>query len=183
MNTNNSFNGNFKGLKLFPEEEILCVQRQHWLVLLGPSIIIGFFFLIIGSSVFSIFSFGYIWENLVLLLVILLTMALTSLLLMLAIFTFMYWYYQFYVITDKRLIHIHFFRIGGFHIDEVFHNQTNPLEIDRQPENFLFDFLGIEDIYVYFHRAERPEPFIFKMPRDPNSIEEILEECCMIEKE
>ena len=77
---------------------------------------------------------------------------------------------------------MHFFRVGGFHLDEVFHDQTNPLEIDRHPQNFLLDLFGIEDLYVYFHRLERPEPFVFKTPANHLRIGELLESHCLRER-
>ena len=107
---------------------------------------------------------------------LLLSLALLSLLSTFAVYTFMRWFYQFYIITSKRLIHIHYFRVGGFHLDEVFYLQTKPTEVERHPQNFLLDFLGIEDVFVFFKNLERTVPFTFNMPPDSGKIEKLLEE-------
>ncbi len=165
----------FSGLKLFPGEEILNIQREHWVAVFIPLLLIISGILGI-ASLLSFYGFSKYTQQMELLVIsIALAAIAASFLLSLATHIYLFWYYQFYIITSKRLVHVHFFRIGGFHLDEVFHEQTSPLEIDRNPQNFILDFLGIEDIYVYFHRYERPEPFIFKMPQDVNIIEDILE--------
>lgn len=167
----------FKGIKLFPEEEILDIQRQHVIALILPlSIVILFIFIIIGIVAGAFYYSKYIGELIIAVSAVLFAAVSVTFLLAFSIYIFMQWYYQFYIFTNKRLIHVHFFRIGGFHLDEILHERTEPLEIDREPQNFILDFLGIEDVYVYFHRFERPEPFIFKMPSDSARIEELLED-------
>lgn len=164
----------YEFFKLFPDEKILCTQRQHWIVLLSP-IITGIIVLLI-----TLVAAGFLSSQKIILvpssLVLILVLTVLSFLIILGTFVFMYWYYQFYIITNKRIFHIHFFRIGGFHSDEVFLDISPEREIDRKPPNIFYDLLGIEDVYVYFHRAERPEPFIFKTPSNAEKIEVLLEE-------
>lgn len=165
----------FTGLKLFPAEEILDVQREHWLIVV---ITLVFIFLLMVSILISLpilLTGAFFDQRAILITVLFFSILVISSLLNLAIYSFLQWYYQFYIITTKRMAHIHYFRFGGFHLDEVFHRQTSPSEIHKHPENFLFDFLNIEDVYVYFKRLERPEPFIFKVPQDADVIEELLE--------
>lgn len=165
----------FTGLKLFPSEQILDVQREHWLIIAVPiGLIFSLIFLII-ITLPVLFAGNFLEQKIIFILAVFLSILAISLLLNLATYSFLQWFYQFYIITTKRMAHIHYFRFGGFHLDEVFHRQTNPSEIDKSPENFLFDFLGIEDVYVYFKRLERPEPFVFKVPQDADVIEELLE--------
>lgn len=163
------------GIKLFPHEQVLEVQRKHKITLLFP-FFIDAIFIIIAIVLTAIFvnslyqsALTYLWIALPII-----AMSL-SFIQIFAAYTFLHWFYQFYVVTNKRLIHVCFFRIGGFHLDEVFHEQANPLEIDSRPQNFIMDLLGIEDLFVYFSRFERPEPFIFKSPQNHTKIEEILE--------
>lgn len=164
----------FTGIKLFPSEQILDVQREHWLIVAIPiSLSLGFIVTILVSLSFVTTKVDLGKD--ILALVTLLTVAVTSFFINLAVYAFMQWFYQFYIITNKRIAHIHYFRFGGFHLDEVFHQQVNPLEIDKNPPNFFFDFLGIEDIYVYFKKMDRPEPFIFKVPQNAEVIAELLE--------
>lgn len=170
------YNKDFKGIQFFPEEEVLDVQRPHVITLIIPlSAIVFFIFLTVGF-VFSLFYFQEVQGTVYVVFLLPLVAAVLSMLSMFAIYLFMRWFYQFYIITSKRLIHIHYFRIGGFHLDEVFYLQTKPTEVERQPQNFFFDFLGIEDISVYFKNLERTIPFVFNAPPDSNKIEALLEE-------
>lgn len=165
----------FTGLKLFPSEQILDVQREHWLIVAAPLLFISLLMFLILSSLPILLAGNFLDQKIYVVIAIFFSVVVFSFLLNLAIYSFLQWYYQFYIITTKRIAHIHYFRFGGFHLDEVFHRQTSPSEIHKNPENFLFDFLGIEDVYVYFKRLERPEPFIFKVPQDADVIEELLE--------
>lgn len=177
MNANQSFDGEFKGLKLFPGEDVLDIQRQHKIGLLIPLIGIIFSIVLIALFVLSLIYYSKDLQGFIIFVPALTASAAAlSFLFALAIYVFMHWFYQFYIITNKRLVHVHLFHIGGFHLDEVLHEKTDPLEIDREPKNFLLDFLGIEDVYVYFHRFERPEPFVFETPENSKRIEELLEE-------
>lgn len=173
---------NFSGIKLFPDEEILNVQRQHWIVVFFPLVLIFAAIVFVTLAVGTNFVYQYIRQELELSIVILLYLAIVSFLLSLASYLFFHWYYQVYIITNKRLAHIHFFRMAGFHLDEVFHEHIAPLEIDRHPQNFLLNLLDIEDIYVHFRKLEKPEPFIFSIPQDEEVIEEILEHYFMHKK-
>lgn len=184
VDTNKSFNGEFRGIKLFPKEEVLDIQRQHPIALLIPlSAVILLTLSVIGILMGLFYYSIYIQDPLVFITATLVMAVTFTSLLALATYIFLHWFYMFYIITSKRLMHVHFFRIGGFHLDEVLHERTDPLEIDREPKNFFLDFLGIEDIYVYFHRFERPEPFIFETPENSNRIEELLEEHLLTRKE
>lgn len=165
-----------KGIQFFPGEEIYYAQREHIIVLFFPFAIFFLVALLIISFVLSAFRFGYIQNHFYFILALLLALALLCLLSTFAVFAVMRWFYQFYIITSKRLIHIHFFRIGGFHLDEVFYLRTRPTEVERSPRNFLLDFLGIEDVFVHFKNLERTIPFIFEMPVDSEQIEKLLEE-------
>lgn len=167
---------NVKGIEFFPHEEVFYVQREHVIVLLLPAVgILLTAFLTISFILVAIRS-QYIQDLFYLILMLLLALALLCLLSAFAVYTFMRWFYQFYIITNKRLIHIHYFRIGGFHLDEVFYIRTRPTEVERQPRNFLLDFLGIEDVFVFFKNLERTVPFTFNMPPDSDKIEKLLEE-------
>lgn len=165
-----------KGIQLFPHEEILYVRREHIIVLLFPAVTFLLIAFLTISFVLAAVRFQYIQDPFYLILMLLLSLALLCLLSTFAVYIFMRWFYQFYIITGRRLIHIHYFRIGGFHLDEVFYLQTKPTEIERHPQNFLLDFLGIEDVFVHFKNLERTIPFIFQTPPDPDKIERLLEE-------
>jgi len=166
-------------IKCSPGEKVICVQRRHQIALIGPLL-----FPIIGA-VILLFVFMFIIQILppeatayflnptIFIYIIIVS---TSLILLLEVFNFMTWYYQFYIITNKALLHRHFFTIGGFYSDVVFLEQIHQQEIVRQPPNFIYDFLKVQDVYVYFHKLEREEPFIFQTPSNAQEIEDLVQD-------
>ncbi|MBI4091960.1 MAG: hypothetical protein HY427_02030 [Candidatus Levybacteria bacterium] len=166
-------------IRFSPGEKVVCVQRRHKIVLIGPLLlpIIGAFMLLFASmfiiqilppeataSFLNPTIFAYI---------IILS---TSLVLLLEAFNFMTWYYQFYIITNRALLHRHFFTIGGFYSDVVFLDEVHQQQITRHPPNFICDFLKVQDVNVYFHKLEREEPFIFQTPSNAQEIEDLLQD-------
>ena len=166
-------------IKCSPGEKVICVQRRLKIALIGPLLfpIIGILILLFifmftvqilpeGATIFFL-------NPTILIYVIMLS---ASLILLLETFNFMTWYYQFYIITNRALLHRHFFTIGGFYSDAVFLDEIHQQEIIRQPPNFIYDFLRVQDVYVYFHKLEREEPFIFQAPNNAQEIEDLLQD-------
>lgn len=160
-------------------EKILCVQRQHLLALIFP--MIGQ----IIATVFILFSLIFIFYSLVGLfpftlsgstLIAYFTLAAISILLVILTFTFMTWYYHFYIITNKAIIQRNSFRMAGFYSESVMLNQMHQQRMERDSTNLIYDFLKIQDLYVYFHKLEREEPFVFKTPEDAQLLEDLLQE-------
>lgn len=159
-------------IKLQKNERTLVVQRQHFMTLLTP--------ILISSSVFLIFSLFVVllkFQHIIqlpplpgvdLLLVVICFLSTFG------IFSYLYWYYQFYIITNKCILHKHFFRLGGHHSEEVFLETSPEREITRTASNFLYSLLDIEDIVVHFQRPGLGE-FIFTAPEKPQDIEDALE--------
>lgn len=165
-------------IKCAEGEKILCVQRQHPIVLIMPLVLpIIIFSLVLLSLVFFT---PLLTQTLPFLiptptLTVYVALALLSLLLLIATFTFMTWYYQFYIITNKAIIHRNCFRLVGFYSEAVFGEKMHVQDILRNPPNLLYDFLKIQNVYVYFHKLEREEPFIFKTPENAQEIEDIIQ--------
>lgn len=170
---------NFPFIKCAPGEKVLCVQRQHPIVLLASLSlpIIGALAILLCILLIARFSpvffFSYTLSPMVIFFIIL---TITSGLLVIETFNFMTWYYQFYIITNKSILHKHFFTIGGFYSEVIFLEEIHQQEIIRQPPNFIYDFLKIQDVYVYFHKLEREEPFVFKTPDNAQVIEDLLQD-------
>lgn len=171
-------------IKLAPKERILCVQRQHWLFLVQRMLLPIFaisivfftiFFLVPQNLLATLPRFYIIQLNLILVLI--------STVLLLEVYIFMDWYYQFYIITTRCLLYMHFFRIGGYYFDEVFLDQIRQQEFSRRAPNVIYDLFGLYDVYVYFSHIDRPEPFIFHIPSDSSKIEDILEDITVQEIE
>ncbi len=173
--------GKFMRRRLVEGENLLEVQRQH-----SITIVFKFAFLLFLSLSligFSLFEFQY-RSNLPLWItdfynskfIIGLSMIVLSIFSTFGAYIFMRWYYQFYIITNKRLMHIHFFRLMGFYEEEIFFEKVTTERIDRNTDNILYDLLGIEDVYVYMLTIESVEPFIFRSPQNAQVIESILDQ-------
>lgn len=147
-------------IKLFPNEKIVLVERQHKVALLAQLfLILAIFLLCFGAFVFLFNQQIIVLSQDSVFAVFYGTLLGFSALVSLAIFVFLYWYYQFYIVTSQRLVHVHFFRLGGFHFDEVLLSSTHEGEIERHSENFLYDIFDIDDVSVHFRRTERPDRF------------------------
>ena len=167
-------------ISLLPGETILTVQRKHWISL----VLFLLVHLMIIACVFiaAIIILAQQYTLIVPKLIIDTVLLLLSFLAVIGMFSVMDWYYQFYVITNKRIIHVHFFRITGQHFEEVFISRNSEVEIRRITDNILFDLLNIDDIHIIFRRQERLEPYILERPENPQEIERILDELAIGKK-
>lgn len=170
---------NYPVVKCVAGEEIICVQRKHLIILLGHLLLLSFTILTIPFS-FSLIFFTYpdlfkmVVANQVL--IVYGVLALASIFLVIALYLFLSWYYHFYVITSIALIDRYSFRLGGPYSEVVFGDKMHVQEIVRKPRNIFYDFLKIYDVYVYFHKLEKEEPFIFRNPENSQQIEDIIED-------
>lgn len=160
-------------IKLYRGEKIVEAQRQHKIVLILP--------IFAASTIGIVASVGMIvllyqqFLEIPFLIIVNLFLTLISFLLVYATYTFMYWYYQFYIITTRCIMHKHFFRIAGYDVEEIFLETSPEREITRYSSNPIYGLFDIEDIYVYFQRPGI-EIFTFKTPENAQKIEDCLKE-------
>ena len=167
-------------LKLSVGERIICVQRQHWTILVFPLLFALFVLILVSGASILLFA-----QKLIVIpplgnaFLLHLFLFILGGVIVFETYTYLFWFYQFYIITNKRIAHRRHFTFGGRHIDEVFLEATPVKEIIRDAQNPLFDMLQLEDVYIYFQRLERPDPFIFKKPEDAREIETIMEKAAV----
>lgn len=174
----------FKKLEDYPVvkcvegEKIISVQRKHPIILVGHLLLLSFTVLTIPFA-FSLIFLTYkdflqpvIFSQVLIAYGIL---TLVTIFMIIAIYLFLSWYYHFYVITNKTLVDRYSFRIGGQYSEVIFGDKMHVQEIDRKPRNIFYDFLKIYDVYVYFHKLEKEEPFIFRNPQNSQKIEDVIE--------
>jgi|SRR3989344_6479246 len=175
----------FKSLESYPivkcidDEKIICVQRQHLIIFINKLIFSIFaalmFPVILLYVAYSIPQITSLTQaNPVLFFDTLFTSL--AIFLVLVIFLFLSWYYHFYIITSKAIIDRYSFRIMGPYSEVVFGDKMHVQEIIRRPTNMIYDFLKVHDVYVYFHKLEKEEPFIFLSPQNSQQIEDTIED-------
>lgn len=91
------------------------------------------------------------------------------------------WFYHFYIITNKRLISDHYFKLSGPYYEEVFLKE-NIESVDRIEKNIFYDAFGIEDVSIRFPGFARTEPFTFISPSNPEEIENLIEQFSLEKK-
>jgi hypothetical protein len=160
-------------IKLLSNEKIYTIQRKHFILIAFPlasyaliAIICIVAFIIISRIFPTINPLSFIDVALLLL----------SFLVVFDMFIIMNWFYQFYVVTNKRILHIHFFKTQGKHFEEVFVAAGTEIKISRVASNLIYGIFNVEDIYIEFRQQDREAPFIIRTPDHPEKLEQILDE-------
>lgn len=164
--------------KLLPSEKILYMGRKHWITLLFSLLIHPFILLIL---LFTLLFLKTEYLNLPLGLLLDFILCLLCTLALIGTYTVLNWYYEFYIITSRRLIKTHLFRTVGTYYDEIFHESDTETEVSYISRNWLYDMLNIEDVSIQFRNLARVAPFVFDTPTHPKKIERILEEISLRE--
>lgn len=167
-------------------ERILCTQRRHKIALFNSLtqnvlILISLLILLLFVALAVERKFPFINESAIIILYI--TLFIICAFTISFVYIFLYWYYEFFVITNRSIIHRFCFRIAGPYSDIVYAGKMNVREIVRRPSNLVYDLLKIEDVRVYFRKIEREAPFIFKTPSDSQEIEDLLHDLSIVQKQ
>lgn len=165
-------------IKIASGEKILYMERQHPISYLAPMltrITFAVFLLLLSIYLpqFANIMTSYIATPT---LIAYLVLTIISVFFLIEIFSFLSWYYHIYIITNKALIQRFCFRIVGEFSEAVFGEKMHVQDVVRLPSNIIYDFLKIQDVYVYFHKQEREDPFVFTTPQDAQRIEDIIQD-------
>ena len=167
----------FPIVKCAPGEKILIVQRRHKISLIGSVILETLISILVLFMLFSPIIFRNIitinFYNLTIALYIALTTI--SIFFLIEMYHFLLWYYELYTVTNKAIIHRHFFRIIGEYSETVYGDKMHVQDVARVATNAFYDYLKIQDVYVYFHKLERERPFIFKTPENAQEIDDLIQ--------
>jgi hypothetical protein len=93
-------------IKLLSGEKIYTIQRKHLVSIVFPLAGYALITIIFIGTFISIYRFYPVISPLLFIDAVL---PVLSCLVVFSMFTTMNWFYQFYVITNKRILHIHFF--------------------------------------------------------------------------
>jgi hypothetical protein len=158
---------------LLSGEKIYTIQRKHVISIAPPlvsCILIMFATIIAFILLYRVFS---IVNPLFTIDIVLLAVSLSA---ALGMFIIMNWFYQFYIITNKRLLYIHFFRVRGQHVEEVFIEAGTEMKINRAANNLIYDILNLEDVHIEFRHNDLLEPYTIQTPAHPEELERMLDQ-------
>ncbi len=154
-----------------PGEELIFAQRKHWLTFATPIFMLSIMgiaasiALIIASSMFINYLF-LLFPAFLLMSVFILSVALRSII---------DWYFNIYIVTNKKIMEISYSPLSSQQINEVLLDQVKCTEIDTKTEGFLNDILDIGHVIVTFDRPTHQEEFVFDYMESPRKIEAYLE--------
>src|SRR3990167_3005029 len=154
-----------------PGEELILVQRKYFVTLLFPvflTIASAIFFSAIFFGVFILVFYhpAVFIAALITILVATLT-ALTKLLID--------WYFNFYVVTNRKILEIRYAPLVSKQINKVLLDQVRCTEIDSKTDGLLNEMLDVGDITMTFDRPTHREEFVFTSVKDPKEVERYLE--------
>ena len=154
-----------------PGEKLILAQRKHWYSFVFPLSILAFiaFASIIGLIVLSSIFTSYI-ELLIA----------SALFIAIAAATFIGkliidWYFNFYVITSKKIVEVSYRPVTSRHTNEILIDQVKCTEIDTRVDGIIHELLDIGDVIITFDRPTHQEEFVLADMSDPKKIESNLE--------
>lgn len=154
-----------------PDEKLIFAQRKHWLTFATPIFMLSIMgivastALIAASSMFANYLF-LLLPAFLLMSVFILSVALKAII---------EWYFNIYVITNKKIMDISYSPLSSQQINEVLLDQVRCTEIDTKTEGFLNDIFDIGYVIVTFDRPTHKEEFVFDYMESPRKIEAYLE--------
>ena len=154
-----------------PEEEIMCAQRKHWLVIVVPIVILSI--LGIAAWILLIIVSSYLTNYIIVLLPSAVLITLISL--SIALRSFIDWYYNIYVITNRKILTISYSPLTSHKINEILLDQVKATEIDTKIDGILNELLNIGHVFVTFDRPTHGEELMFSYVKNPNKIETYLQ--------
>ncbi len=183
--TNKKVLKDFQVIKPGIGEKILCVQRRHPISLYSSFGQLAFVILSILLILFAVSNFlqdSLLTSTNEWVVMIYIAFTAAAIFFVSLIFIFMNWYYEFYIITNRSILHRYSFRLAGPFSEIVYGERMHVREIVRIPPNIIYDFLKIEDVHIYFQKHEQEEPFIFKTPSDAQEIEDLIHDLAIAYK-
>lgn len=154
-----------------PGEKLIFVQRKHWFSFVFPLIsltavyIVSILGLIIASSLFL--SYIELFLSLGLFITILTATSIGKFI--------VDWYFNFFVITSKKLIEVSHRPLTSRHTNEILLDQVKCTEIDTRIEGAIHELLDIGDVIITFDRPTHQEEFVLPDMSNPKKIETKLE--------
>lgn len=155
-----------------PGEHLVFIQRKHWLTFGFPTIllaILGFIFIVLIGALLKLAP------NYSPLFLLTLSLGLTFIA-SLSLRSLIDWYFNFYVLTNRKIIVVSYTPLTYHKINQVLLDQVRCTEIDTKVEGIVNDFLDIGHIIITFDRPTHQEELVFEYIKHPRNIERFLQQ-------
>lgn len=154
-----------------PGEQLILVQRKHWYSFVFPILILSFIDI---ASITGLIILSSIFPSYIQLLFS------SALFIAIVAATFIGkfivdWYFNFYVITSKKIIEVSYKPLTSRHTNEILLDQVKCTEIDTRVDGIMHELLDIGDVIITFDRPTHQEEFVLADMSDPKKIESNLE--------
>lgn len=148
------------------DEQLLYVGKPAGIVLIPRLIVLAIFILIgyIGLHIIALIYF----EN-ILAFILGATVLITSSM-YLGIFIVLDWLFDFYIVTNKKIIDVHFAPPMSHNLSTILLDQVRCTEVDTQKNGFLHELLDFGDVTVTFDRPTHQEAFVFHNINHPEQV-------------
>ena len=160
-----------KFIKL-PKEELILVERKHWLTYGVPIAILVAMGLVLISVVIP-FTYSF-WGNYLYLLLpsVLLMIAFIS---SLSLRSLVDWYFNLYILTNRKIMEVSYRPLSSHQINEVMLDQVKCTEIDTKIEGMVNDILDIGHVMITFDRPTHQDAFVMEYVNDPREIKNYVQ--------
>jgi hypothetical protein len=154
-----------------PGEKLVFAQRKHWYSFVMPVLAIFLATIVFVSGLIFLSTLFTLYFTL---------LASLSLFIIVVATAFIGkaivdWYFNFYVVTTKKIIEVSYKPLSSRSVSEVLLDQVKCTEIDTRIDGIMHELLDIGDVIITFDRPTRIEEFVLSDIGDPKTIEAKLE--------
>jgi hypothetical protein len=159
----------FSGQK--PDEQILLIVRRHWFDILQQFFLIFFMlFFLLGSILYLPLLFPNLNSQPLETLFSFLENSFAMLIWIIGFFIWIDYYFDVWIITDKRVVNIEQKALFSRVVSELEHIRIQ--DITTEVSGLIPTFLNFGDVYI--QTAAEKERFIFRQVPDPYRIKDLL---------
>lgn len=137
-------------------EELLFVTRRHPFVIIYPLFILGFLTIIFLTS--AIFLYTKIFPSFTMLIASVLMIF--SISLTLSIYSYIYWYFHLYVLTNRKILEVKYTPLFSHIVNDIFLDKVACTEIDLSSRGFFNELIDMGDLTITFDRPTHEEEFV-----------------------
>lgn len=148
------------------DEQLLYVGKPAGIILI-PRFVILAIFILLGYTALHIIALMYFGNILAFIIGATLLIALS---IYFALFMALDWLFDFYIVTNKKIIDVHFAPPMSHNLSTILLDQVRCTEVDTQKNGFLHELLDFGDVTVTFDRPTHQEAFIFHNINHPEQV-------------